>query len=99
MIIVTTCPSCGRKYDVAARLAGKKVRCQDCATTFRVPVPPSLPSEARPEGHSAAPSILNAGLPRAATPRSRARGSLRPALIVGFLLTILAMLTFWFVNR
>lgn len=43
MTISVGCPTCGRRYDVKGRLAGKKVRCTDCATTFRVPVPVTMP--------------------------------------------------------
>lgn len=46
MIIAVACPTCARRYDVAGRLAGKKVRCKQCATHFRVPVPTIIPSPA-----------------------------------------------------
>ena len=45
MIITVGCPTCGHRYDVQGRLAGKKVRCKDCATIFRVPVPVTLPAD------------------------------------------------------
>lgn len=44
MIITIGCPTCGHRYDVQGRLAGKKVRCKECATTFRVPVPVTMPA-------------------------------------------------------
>ena len=47
MKIVATCPSCGRRYDVPERLAGKKVQCKDCPARFRVPVPSTLPRRRR----------------------------------------------------
>ena len=43
MLITVACPSCGRRYDVPGRLAGKRVRCKECATTFRMPVPVTMP--------------------------------------------------------
>jgi hypothetical protein len=43
MIITIGCPTCGHRYDVAGRLAGKKVRCNECSNTFRVPVPVTMP--------------------------------------------------------
>jgi hypothetical protein len=43
MIITVGCPSCGHRYDIAGKLAGKRVRCKECATTFRVPVPVTMP--------------------------------------------------------
>lgn len=46
MLITVGCPQCQRRYDVAGRLAGKRVRCKDCATVFRVPVPTTMPEEA-----------------------------------------------------
>ncbi len=39
MIVSAICPSCRHKYDVGARLAGRKVRCKNCTSIFRVPVP------------------------------------------------------------
>lgn len=49
MLITVECPACHRRYDVASKLAGKKVRCKGCAETFRVPVPQTLPEpEAKP---------------------------------------------------
>lgn len=45
MTITVGCPTCGHRYDVASRLAGKKVRCKDCATVFRVPVPVTMPAK------------------------------------------------------
>jgi hypothetical protein len=45
MIIAVACPVCGRRYDVPGRLAGRRVRCKDCASYFRVPVPVTMPVE------------------------------------------------------
>lgn len=43
MLITVGCPSCGHRYDIPGRLAGKKVRCKECSTDFRVPVPATMP--------------------------------------------------------
>ena len=43
MLITVGCPSCGHRYDIAGKLAGKRVRCKECASTFRVPVPVTMP--------------------------------------------------------
>lgn len=47
MKIVVTCPKCGHRYDVPDRLAGRTVRCKDCATQWRVPVPTTIPGRAQ----------------------------------------------------
>ncbi len=39
MKITITCPRCGQKYDVAASLAGRRVRCKECFEDIRVPIP------------------------------------------------------------
>jgi len=36
MAIQMTCPSCGREYNLADTMEGKKVRCKDCEETFTV---------------------------------------------------------------
>jgi predicted Zn finger-like uncharacterized protein len=40
MSLAITCPQCGKKYQVANDLAGKRVRCQQCSVTFLVEAPP-----------------------------------------------------------
>ena len=61
MLITVACPSCGRRYDVAGKLAGRKVRCKECATQFRMPVPQTLPKEAQRERrpNASVPSLEN----------------------------------------
>ena len=39
MLIVLDCPSCAKRYEVDAALAGKKSRCKQCGEIFRIPVP------------------------------------------------------------
>ena len=39
MIIRTSCPSCGQRFKLADRLAGKRIRCPKCQQTFPVPEP------------------------------------------------------------
>ena len=39
MLIVLDCPSCAKRYEVDATLAGKKSRCKQCGEIFRIPVP------------------------------------------------------------
>jgi predicted Zn finger-like uncharacterized protein len=39
MSIPATCPDCGASYQLDSRLAGKRVRCQGCASEFKVAVP------------------------------------------------------------
>jgi len=58
MFITVSCPSCGRRYDVPGKLAGRKVRCKECATQFRMPVPQTIPREETPKrGTPDAPSL------------------------------------------
>jgi hypothetical protein len=48
MQITVGCPACGHRYDIAGKLAGKRVRCKQCAAIFRVPVPVTMPPEPDP---------------------------------------------------
>jgi predicted Zn finger-like uncharacterized protein len=51
MIIRTSCPSCGQRFKLADRLAGKRIRCPKCQETFPVPEPEDQqcgPTEVRP---------------------------------------------------
>jgi hypothetical protein len=41
-MVATKC-SCGKTYQLADELAGKKVRCKNCQSTFLVPFPDNLP--------------------------------------------------------
>jgi predicted Zn finger-like uncharacterized protein len=48
MSIMVQCGACGAKYQVAAAMAGKKVRCKKCGGVFAVPAerdPDALPDE------------------------------------------------------
>ena len=56
MRITVACPTCGHRYDVPSRLAGKQVRCNECAGKFRVPVPVTLPEQPRRKRRKAEPS-------------------------------------------
>lgn len=45
MSITFTCP-CGRRYNVAASLAGRKVQCKSCGVKLRIPLPrPTAPAK------------------------------------------------------
>jgi HEAT repeats len=39
MVIVLDCPSCAKRYEVDAALAGKRSRCKQCGEVFKIPVP------------------------------------------------------------
>ena len=39
MKIDVDCPGCGKRYEVAESYAGKKSRCKQCGTSFRIPSP------------------------------------------------------------
>ena len=39
MLIVLSCPGCGKRYELDSKLAGKRARCRQCAQEFRVPTP------------------------------------------------------------
>jgi hypothetical protein len=39
MTIEARCPGCKREYNLADRLAGKKVRCKECGEEFKAPAP------------------------------------------------------------
>ena len=39
MLIVLDCPSCAKRYEVNATLAGKRSRCKQCGEIFKIPVP------------------------------------------------------------
>ena len=38
MLMVLDCPSCAKRYEVDAALAGKKSRCKQCGEVFRIPL-------------------------------------------------------------
>jgi len=49
MSIMATCPACETSYELADRLAGKKVRCKKCQEEFRVSAPLSPKKRATAE--------------------------------------------------
>jgi HEAT repeat protein len=40
MIIVMSCPSCGKRYELDGKLGGKRARCRKCSLEFRIPSAP-----------------------------------------------------------
>ncbi len=46
MDLTFACPQCGKKYVWKSTLAGKKVRCKKCESSFRMPADPPLEGEA-----------------------------------------------------
>jgi predicted Zn finger-like uncharacterized protein len=82
MLIVLDCPSCAKRYEVDAALAGKKSRCKQCGEVFRIPVPnaavassPTSTVEPRPERFSADVSDRPQSLAAAQPASQRAIGT------------------------
>src|SRR5262249_32184523 len=48
MVIVINCPACGKRFEVAGSLAGRKSRCKQCGAVFPIPVPSAKPIETAP---------------------------------------------------
>jgi hypothetical protein len=46
-VIAVECPKCGKSYSVPASSAGKRGKCKECQTTFRVPDAPETPKPAK----------------------------------------------------
>ena len=63
MGIVFFCQSCGARFEVDARMAGKKGRCKNCGQYMTVPKAEHLASMGMP-----ALAMAGAGLPQAAWP-------------------------------
>jgi hypothetical protein len=66
------CPTCHKKYAIGPEMAGKRVRCRQCANLFEVPFAepePELiadddaPSAMEPEPTAAAPAVFDFGAP------------------------------------
>lgn len=55
MKIDVDCPGCGKRYEVAESFAGKKSRCKQCGTSFRIP-----PPNAETGGESSRPPAVDA---------------------------------------
>ncbi len=99
MLIVAACPECGRRYDVAGHLAGKKVRCKDCSAQFRVPRPVTLRAKSR-AAPQAGPDLMSdldlaelpAILPPPPPPRDRSRLGW---LVVAFALALIIGTIAW----
>lgn len=54
MAISTTCTACGKRYQAPDHMAGRRVRCKDCGTTFQLPASESDESDPfRPEDDAA----------------------------------------------
>ncbi len=80
MILVFNCPECRKEYEIDGKLAGRKSRCGQCGTTFRIPVPsggagPVLSAPASPA--SPPPRPASTSVPRTPSP-SPARPASRP---------------------
>jgi hypothetical protein len=54
--IVINCPTCRKRYELDAMLAGKKSRCKNCGEVFSIPVPMGRPVAAATAGKPAAPA-------------------------------------------
>ena len=60
MLIVLDCPSCAKRYEVDAALAGKKSRCKQCGEVFKIPVPRAVPAPP-PASKPARPGNVSSG--------------------------------------
>ena len=79
MAIVFDCEGCGKGYEVADGLAGKKGRCKACGHTFRVPQPGEAAVDLYDlEEAAAEPEPAPIPSPMARAGRSSAVGSSRP---------------------
>jgi hypothetical protein len=65
--IAVACNACGTRFQVAATLAGKRVKCKQCGAAVAVPGAAGAVSGAAPAAHKAAPSAAQAA-PAAANP-------------------------------
>ncbi|GHU01291.1 hypothetical protein FACS1894186_3710 [Alphaproteobacteria bacterium] len=63
--MLTKCPKCGAKYEVAGDMAGRKLRCAECRTVFAAPPPPAAAVEPPP---APAPAPEPAPAPISAAP-------------------------------
>jgi hypothetical protein len=72
MKIALDCPGCGKRYEVAARLAGKKSRCKACGNTFRIPDEPNAPAAAESNSRPASSSTPRAAQVVVGSPVERA---------------------------
>jgi len=75
MPLTIACDKCGKKYQVPDQLAGKQVRCQQCAATFTVAAPLQMALE---ELDPLADVTLSS-LPAAANPLGAAAGAASPS--------------------
>ena len=50
MPLTIACTKCGKQYQVADHLAGKQVRCQQCATVFTIAAPAPVEADLDPLG-------------------------------------------------
>ena len=46
-ILTIPCPKCGKRYRWKPKVAGKKVKCHKCQTSFPIPVDPPLATDAK----------------------------------------------------
>lgn len=56
MPIKVKCPQCYEKYQLADKLAGKKVRCKQCGEPIQIPNPRQRPAQSRPSRKRSAPA-------------------------------------------
>jgi hypothetical protein len=72
MLIEVSCPGCGKRYELDAKLAGKRARCRKCMREFRLPASVAggdasdMPGQPNPHPSADAQSgkLLDAGRPR-----------------------------------
>jgi hypothetical protein len=53
--VAAACPTCGKKFQVPATLAGRTIKCKECATAFKVPGGAAPVTAARPVAARPAP--------------------------------------------
>jgi hypothetical protein len=76
MMIVLDCPGCGKRYEVDSSLAGKKSRCKDCGSTFRIPEAGAAPTAAESQPRPTAPGRATAPASPPIIPSGAARGTI-----------------------
>ena len=77
MKIAVACPQCQKRYQLAPEMAGKRLKCAECAAAFRVPeaAKPSAPAAAasKPAAPAARPAAPAAARPTPASPAAPSR--------------------------
>jgi predicted Zn finger-like uncharacterized protein len=79
MSLVIHCPNCSRRYQVADSFGGKRVRCQQCGTTFTAAVASSTPAPTAANDVFVADALTGADLSQfSALPASSPSPHVRP---------------------